>query len=122
VAGVLARAGAALGDAVVEEHALRHAAENAVATPPAAPEVSADLPAAPAVRRPRRLDGVAARLRSGAATWVAEPQPAPVKGLLRAWAQGPQPAGGGDGRAKRAFPASRRHRREFRDSEDTILD
>ena len=84
-----ARAGAALGDAVVAEHAARHAAENAVATPPAAPEVAADLPATPAARRPRRLESVAARLRSGAATWVAEAQPAPVKGLLRAWAQGP---------------------------------
>jgi hypothetical protein len=85
VEGVLARAGAALGNAVVEEHAARHAAEAEVASPPAAPEVLA----APAACQPRRLDGVAARLRSGAATWVADPQPAPLKGLLRAWAQGP---------------------------------
>jgi hypothetical protein len=89
VAGVLARAGAALGDAVVAEHAARHAAEAEVATPPAALEAPAAPPVAPAVRRPRRLDSVAARLRSGAATWVADPPPAPVKGLPRAWAQGP---------------------------------
>jgi hypothetical protein len=71
-ARVVARAGARLRDAVVEEHAARPAAEAATDAP-----------------RPRRLDGLAARLRSGAAVLAAEPQTAPAKGLLRAWAQGP---------------------------------
>jgi hypothetical protein len=69
------------------EHAARHAAEGAAAgTPAASPTAS---PAPPAACRQRRLDGVAARLRSGAASWAGEPQTAPVKGLLRTWAQGP---------------------------------
>jgi hypothetical protein len=88
----VARAGARLRDAVVEEHAIRHAAEAAAWVPtepvPALPSSPAVTPASPVAPR-RRLEAVAARLRSGAASCVAEPQPAPVKGLLRAWAQGP---------------------------------
>jgi hypothetical protein len=83
---VVARAGARLRDAVVEEHAVRHAAEEAAAEPANA---AAPSPTSTAVPRPRRLDGLSARLRSGTATVVAEPPAATVKGLLRAWAQGP---------------------------------
>jgi hypothetical protein len=46
-------------------------------------------PAVPVAPRQRRLEAVATRLRSGTESCVAEPQPAPAKGLLRAWAQGP---------------------------------
>jgi hypothetical protein len=81
---VIGRAGAALRDAVVHEHAVRHAAEAAADAPAAAPP-----PAPAAAPRPRRLDGLAARLRSGVAAVVTEPQAAPVKSLLRARAQGP---------------------------------
>jgi hypothetical protein len=87
---VVARAGTRLRDAVVEEHAVRHAAEAAAGTPtepaPAPSSSPATMPAVPLAPRQRRLDAVAARLRTGCA---AEPQPAPVKDLLRAWAQGP---------------------------------
>jgi hypothetical protein len=87
---MIGRAGAALRDAVVHEHAVRHAAEAAAELPaeptPAQPSSPAATPASQAARRQRRLDAVAARLRTGCA---AEPQPAPVKDLLRAWAQGP---------------------------------
>jgi hypothetical protein len=97
-AQVVARAAAALRDAMVREHALRHAAEAAPAgrepsdgipDPYVGSGEASAAPAIPAVPRPRRLDGLAARLRSGAASCAAEPQPAPVKGLLCAWAQGP---------------------------------
>jgi hypothetical protein len=83
-AQVVGRAGAALRDAVIHEHAVRHAAEAALDAPAATPS-----PTPTATPRPRRLDALAARLRSGVASCAAEPQPAPVKGLLRAWAQGP---------------------------------
>jgi hypothetical protein len=85
-ARVVARASGALRDAVVQEHAVRHAAETAVAEPA---DAAAPTRTAPAASRPRRLDSLAARLRSGAAPFIAEPAPAPVQGLLRAWAQGP---------------------------------
>jgi hypothetical protein len=83
-AQVVGRAGAALRDAVIHEHAVRHTAEAAAGAPAATPS-----PTPTATPRPRRLDGLAARLRSGTASCVAEPQAAPVKSLLRAWAQGP---------------------------------
>jgi hypothetical protein len=86
-AQVVGRAGAALRDAVVHEHAVRHAAEAAADAPAAA--ATAPSPVPTTASRPRRLGSLAARLRSGVATCAAEPQPAPVKGLLRAWAQGP---------------------------------
>ena len=93
-AQVVARAGAALRDAVVHEHALRHPAEAAPAGLEPS-DLSADgreasaAPATSAVPYPRRLDGLAGRLRSGGQACAAEPQAAPVKCLLRAWAQGP---------------------------------
>jgi hypothetical protein len=90
---VVARAEARLRDAVVDEHAARHAAEAAAEVPTGPAPAPHSFPMAtslcPTAPRQRRLDAVAARLRSGAASWVAEPQPAPAKGLLRAWAQGP---------------------------------
>jgi hypothetical protein len=78
------RAAVSLRDAV--------AAEAAVAHEPAAPATKPAAPLAPPpAARPRRLDGLAARLRGGtAATRPAEPtDAASPRGLLRAWAQGP---------------------------------
>jgi hypothetical protein len=66
------------------------ALEAAAMEPTSAPPRSAAVaPASPTALRQRRLDAVAARLRSSAASWVAEVQPAAAKDLLRAWAQGP---------------------------------